>query len=69
MTIAVDLGCKATKQKQTSKVIWTDRLEKPGIALGNPGLQGEWFIRYTTASPKGEAKKVSSPSRQLCIYV
>ena len=27
----------------------SDRLEKPGIEPGTPGLQGKWLIHYTTA--------------------
>ena len=45
----------------TAKVIWrrghslvsSDRREKPGIEPGNPGLQGKWFIHYTTVAPQG----------------
>ena len=29
----------------------SDRLVKPGIEPVTPGLQGKWFIHYTTASP------------------
>ena len=29
----------------------SDRLEMPEIEPATPGLQGEWFIRYTTATP------------------
>ena len=29
-----------------------DRLVKPGIEPATPGLQGKWFIHYTTAAPK-----------------
>ena len=31
--------------------VLSDRLEKPGIRLAIPGLQGEWFIRYTKVAP------------------
>ena len=30
----------------------SNRLVKPGIEPGTPGLQGKRFIRYTTAAPK-----------------
>ena len=30
----------------------SDRLVKPGIEPGTPGLYGERFIHYTTAAPK-----------------
>ena len=41
-----------------AKVIWrrghdlvsSDRLVKPGIEPATPGLQGKWFIHYTTAA-------------------
>ena len=29
----------------------TDRLVTPGIEPATPGLQGQWFIDYTTAAP------------------
>ena len=29
-----------------------DRLVKPGVEPATPGLQGKWFIHYTTAAPK-----------------
>ena len=29
----------------------SDRLVKPGIEPATPGLQGKWFIHYTTATP------------------
>ena len=29
----------------------SDRLVKPGIEPATPGLQGKWFIYYTTAAP------------------
>ena len=29
----------------------SDRLEKPGIEPAIPGLQGKWFIHYTTVAP------------------
>ena len=29
----------------------SDGLVKPGNKLATPGLQGKWFIRYTTAAP------------------
>ena len=29
----------------------SDRLVKPGIEPGTPGLQGKLFIHYTTAAP------------------
>ena len=29
----------------------SDRLVKPGIEPATPGLQGKWFIHYTTAAP------------------
>ena len=29
----------------------SDRMEKPGIKHATPGLQGTWFIHYTTAAP------------------
>ena len=29
----------------------SDRLVKPGIESATPGLQGKWFIHYTTAAP------------------
>ena len=29
----------------------SDRLKKPGIELVIPGLQGMWFIHYTTVAP------------------
>ena len=29
----------------------SDRLVKPGIEPGTPGLQGKRFIHYTTAAP------------------
>ena len=32
-------------------VVLSDRLLKPGVEPATPGLQGEWFIHYTTAAP------------------
>ena len=29
----------------------SDRLVKPAIKPATPGLQGKWFIHYTTAAP------------------
>ena len=29
----------------------SDRLVKPGIEPATPGLQGKWFIHYTTGAP------------------
>ena len=30
----------------------SDRMVKPGIEPATPGLQGKWFIHYTTAAPQ-----------------
>ena len=30
----------------------SNRLMKPGIELSTPGLQGKWFINYSTAATK-----------------
>ena len=34
----------------------SDRLVKPGIEPGTSGLQGKWFIHYTTAAPSYNEK-------------
>ena len=31
--------------------VFSDRLVKPGIEPATPGLQGKWFVHYTTAAP------------------
>ena len=36
----------------------SDRLVKPGIEPVTPGLQGKWFIHYTTVAPREDAVKV-----------
>ena len=35
----------------TQLKVSSDRLVKPGIEPATPGLQGKWFIHYTTAAP------------------
>ena len=34
-------------------IVSSDRLEEPGIKLGDPWVQGEWFIHSTTPDPHG----------------
>ena len=38
----------------------SDRLVKPGIEPASPGLQGKWFIHYTTVAPLTHISLVSS---------
>ena len=32
-------------------LVSSNRLVKPGIEPATPGLQGKWFIHYTTVAP------------------
>ena len=41
----------------------SDRLEKPGIELATPGLQGKWLIHYTTAAPIFSCVRAGLPER------
>ena len=34
--------------------VTSDRLVKPGIKPATPGLQGKWFIHYTTVAPRAD---------------